>query len=766
MSLMQRFLQQSLKFQINSFLIFLFVITVILIFGFSQSLSSMQFQYIKNNKREYFLSMERSIMESDIYFINICLLQYENIIKFFNSEIYHYNNNETILLDFYQRVKIPKHIIEKKIHIFDNYSELNDYPVYNETSSEDKKKIYIYCALNDSNSCQIITDLISANSLSNLNQNKGIRNFKIPFYGNLHLMEEYIILLKDFKTFFSINNTKIKEILNQYKSIDNIINQAYSIVENDYLYHLKFFNEYSDNKVKLMDLMYNKTYSIFEEYNSLNNTLEKEKYIKAQSIYFQSLDYENDMIFFSNSWNKSESNIIGKNRIISNYLSWILFNISKKIDIITLPINNSTKKLISKNLCYYFIVKQLYNLIIKTEYTFDKDLLDKIYNKIQSNNITDINDCKLYKYYEDISEQINIRNELFDYYNLENIYETYLYKLIKSDSSSLIYEMKSTFPNVECLKLFYPNFFTFHQLDFYSYKLGANLSRIISSSDGFYDNVNYLIIIIMWFFWLIMTLIFVILLLIIIPKITNPIVRLTQIVNLNINDFKNENIFEYKLDDDINKFFSLCKNLIDGEMINNDLKLNEILEDKSLDDSNNNNMIINNKMILELIENQKCLNNNDKDIFLLKEGNINDKKMKTIRSPKIKNKNFNGINNLDVIKLISLNSGENSEKNSLTSQKDKLDNDDLYSQANEDLESNNLKLYEDLIKIADYVFYGKEKEKLNKMRKNIDKSSSFSKKSKPESNLKIIKGFNNITYYWYITEKANRNIRRYTNIYS
>ena len=265
MSLMQRFLQQSLKFQINSFLIFLFVITVILIFGFSQSLSSMQFQYIKNNKREYFLSMERSIMESDIYFINICLLQYENIIKFFNSEIYHYNNNETILLDFYQRVKIPKHIIEKKIHIFNNYSELNDYPVYNETSSEDKKKIYIYCALNDSNSCQIITDLISANSLSNLNQNKGIRNFKIPFYGNLHLMEEYIILLKDFKTFFSINNTKIKEILNQYKSIDNIINQAYSIVENDYLYHLKFFNEYSDNKVKLMDLMYNKTYSIFEE---------------------------------------------------------------------------------------------------------------------------------------------------------------------------------------------------------------------------------------------------------------------------------------------------------------------------------------------------------------------------------------------------------------------------------------------------------------------------------------------------------------------
>jgi hypothetical protein len=96
-----------------------------------------------------------------------------------------------------------------------------------------------------------------------LNQNKGIRNFKIPFYGNLHLMEEYIILLKDFQTLFSINNTRIKEILNQYKSLDNIINKVDSIIENDYLYNLKFFNEYSDNKVKLMELMYNKTKYLF-----------------------------------------------------------------------------------------------------------------------------------------------------------------------------------------------------------------------------------------------------------------------------------------------------------------------------------------------------------------------------------------------------------------------------------------------------------------------------------------------------------------------
>ena len=120
-----------------------------------------------------------------------------------------------------------------------------------------------------------------------------------------------------------------------------------------------------------------------------------------------------------------------------------------------------------------------------------------------------------------------------------------------------------------------------------------------------------------------------------------------------------------------------------------------------------------------------------------------------------------------MIKLISLNDGENSERNSIFSSKIKENKPDLYSyNKEEDTETNNLKLYEELIKITDYVFYGKEKDKTNKMRKNIDKSSSVSKKSKQENNIKIIKGINNIAYYWYNNEKENRNIRRYTNIYS
>ena len=518
-----------------------------------------------------------------------------------------------------------------------------------------------------------------------------------------------------------------------------------------------------------MELMYNKIYYIFDDYKLLNDTYEKENYIMDKSIYFQTLEYTSDITYFDNTWNISKDRITGANSVIPNSLGWILLNIYKKLDIVVLPINNFSKKLISKNLCYFFIYKQYYYLLNKNDIS-SQDKLEEIINAINNDeNISDIKVCKLDNYFNDISEYININNEFFYYYDLKNIYDSYLYKLFKSDSRSYLFEMKSSFPNFESLKLFSPDFFTFSQIDFYSFSFGSNLSRIISSSEEFITNVNYFIIIVLWFFWIIIIIIFIIIILIVIPTITNPIVRLTQIINLN--DSKNENIFEYKLDDDINKFFSLCKNLINGEMINNELKLNEILEDQDLfDNSANNNMIINNKMILELIENQKCINDNNKNIFLFKEGNADENKRDKSNNKlaKIRNRNFNEFDNNDVIKLISVNDEEiYSEKNSKKSKEMKEENEELYSKLDEDdLEANNLKLYEDLIKITDFVFYGKEKEKLNKNKKNLDKSSSVSKKSKPENSIKIIKGFENITYYWYMTEKVNRTIRRYTNIYS
>ena len=769
MSLIERFLKLPLKFQINLSLIFILLITIILVFSFSEALILMNYSYIKSERKKYFLNMEQSLIENDINFINICLLQYENIIKLFNSQIYHYLNNETIVQDFYEKNKIPLNLSRNKIVVIKNKSDLDNYPEYNESIPDNEKKVYIYCGAKESGICRKIIDLIRANALIYLYLYKGIREFKIPFYGRQRLMNEYSLFFKKYSTFISINNTKMKDYMSDDGDIDEMLDLINSLSKNDYNFNKRFFDEYIKNNIITMELMYNKIYYIFDDYKLLNDTYEKENYIMDKSIYFQTLEYTSDITYFDNTWNISKTRITGVNSVIPNSLGWILLNIYKKLDIVVLPINNFSKKLISKNLCYFFIYKQYYYLLNKNDIS-SQDKLEEIINAINNDeNISDIKVCKLDNYFNDISEYININNEFFYYYDLKNIYDSYLYKLFKSDSRSYLFEMKSSFPNFESLKLFSPNFFTFSQIDFYSFLFGSNLSRIISSSEEFITNVNYFIIIVLWFFWIIIIIIFIIIILIVIPTITNPIVRLTQIINLN--DSKNENIFEYKLDDDINKFFSLCKNLINGEMINNELKLNEILEDQDLfDNSANNNMIINNKMILELIENQKCINDNNKNIFLFKEGNANENKRDKSNNKlaKIRNRNFNEFDNNDVIKLISVNDEEiYSQKNSKKSKEIKEENEELYSKLDEDdLEANNLKLYEDLIKITDFVFYGKEKEKLNKNKKNLDKSSSVSKKSKPENSIKIIKGFENITYYWYMTEKVNRTIRRYTNIYS
>ena len=769
MSVIENFLKMPLKFQINLYLIFVLLITIILIFFFSEAILLMNFSYIKSERKEYFLHMEQSIIENNINFINICLLQYENIIKLFNFQTYHFLNNETLLRYFHETNNIPKNIIDQKIVVIKNKSELDNYQEYNEHIPDKERKLYIYCGLKNQSICNKIIESIGSNALIYSYMYRGIRDFKIPFYGNQSLMNEYIIFLKSFSTFISINSTQIKDIIKKYGDPDEMNILVNNLAKEDYNFNKEYFNEYIKNNINLMNIMYSKTYHIFDEYKSINDTLAQEDYILDKSIYFQKMDYLLDITYFHNTWNIPQSRIFGGNSIITSSLAWILLNIYKKLDIVTLPISNTYKKLISKDLCYFFIYKQFYYLKNKNDFS-DEQKLEEIINSIANKiNITDINECKLDNYFEDISEYINIKNDFVIYYDLKNIYDSYLYKLYKSDSRSFLFEIKSTYPSFESLKLFSPDFISFSQIDFYSFSPGSNLSRIITSSKDFMTNVNFLIIIILWFFWILIIIIFIIIIIYVVPKITDPIVRLSKIIN--INDYKNENIFEYKLDDDINKFFGLCKNLINGEMISNEVKLNEILEDKSIfDDSLNNNMIINNKMILELIDNQKCINDNNKNIFLLKEGNMksNRKDKSNNKLTKIKNRNLNVKNNTNVIKLISVNDEEDySDKNSKISKDIKEQNEELYSKMDEeDLESNDLKLYEDLIKITDLVFYGKEKEKPNKTKKNLDKASSLSKISKSENRIKIIRGFENITYYWYMTEKMNRTIRRYTNIYS
>ena len=172
-------------------------------------------------------------------------------------------------------------------------------------------------------------------------------------------------------------------------------------------------------------------------------------------------------------------------------------------------------------------------------------------------------------------------------------------------------------------------------------------------------------------------------------------------------------------------------------------------------------------MILELIENQKSLNKDDEQIYLMKNlhsnktNNNRNKRRGTGKSSK-KNKDQNSLG----LNLIQLNEIKN-EKNIINK------NEDLYSEVNDNDKENNMKYYEDLLSLADYLYNGGNKKKqdinknINRMRTNIINSSTYSllrikstdftaKEKIEDENKNIRKDCKYITYFWYINAKKNK----------
>ena len=112
---------------------------------------------------------------------------------------------------------------------------------------------------------------------------------------------------------------------------------------------------------------------------------DKEEYIREQSIYFQNIFYENDTSMFFDGWNTKKDQFHGGISILKDYLNFILFHLTSKIDIFLIPINHEKNEIASKSLCYYFLMKQMmYINVTSNEQKNDinNDLMNHIYNEI------------------------------------------------------------------------------------------------------------------------------------------------------------------------------------------------------------------------------------------------------------------------------------------------------------------------------------------------------------------------------------------------
>ena len=766
MSYKKAFLKLPLNAQINFSIIFMTIIIILLILLFSQGIISTFIEYLLLAKKKYFFNMQQNIIENNIFFTNICFLQYENLIKLFNYQFYVYLGNEELLKIFARNNYI--HFDDSKVRII-YYSE-NSLPPFDDDPSlvpDEYKKLYVYLYAQDDSHGTLIA-FFKANCLSFLNQIGGVGNFRLPFYGNISILHDYIIFHTKYKAIISLNYTSIYNTFNIIKGNINLL-LNYVIEKREFTYNLikKFFDDYRNNKLHFLDIMYSLRYDIFYNYSLINDKKVEEKYIKEQAIFFQTVIYENDTTIFHDSWFTDNPIYQGQNSLIKGYIDFLLFHLSSKIETYSIPFSHEKKKILSKNLCYYFLLKQIINLNITSDeiiYELNSNFINRIYEEINKKTIENIDDCKLETYYpEKKGEKINAKKEFSEYYDLEFKYDSYIYLFRDKDINSIIFEMRYSYPNLLTLKDIFPSFFSF-RLDFYSFSFGNEITKIIDSSKDFYMNIKYLIIICLYFNWIIIISIIIFISSRTIKQITEPIIHLTEIIDLNnLNDKNiNDDIFEYKADDEIKEFFVLCKKLINGEIQDYNYKKNENLERFN---NKNNNMIINNKIILELIENQKSLNNDDKNIYLLKQNNpINRKKRKQTKNSS--NSNFNKDLNsqgLGLIKLTSVANNEIENENENDNENKFNSSQNLFSSVDEnDLELNNMKCYENLLNLADFLYNCRDKEnnENNKSRKNINinnllkyrSASNISVKEKNE-NQKIRRDCKYITYLWYTNSK-------------
>jgi len=783
MSLKRIFLRMPLNMQIYLSLLLMIFGTFLLDISLLEAFTSQHLKYLTSIRKEYFFNMKQNIIESNIFFINLCLFQYEFLIKTFNYQFYLYLKNETILMQF--ALKNMKYINEEKIVYYD--PSVDDIPDYNASISDEKQKIYIYNYLNNPYIKETVNFLIKANYLSFLNLIEGVRNFRIPFYGDFPIIEEYVIVLTKYNTVYSLNNTRIKEL---YLETNGKMNEFLSTkTEMNYLNLKTILYKFQNNEMFFFDIMYKMRNNIFIKYLEIDDPQEKEEYIRDQSIYLQTIHFKNDSTFFFDSWNSKNNRFIGKNNIIADYINFLFFHLSSIANLYTIPFNHhDDKNILSRKLCYYFLYKQIIQVNITSENNnneFNKTFLDKVYNIIFNKEILTIEDCKIETYYsKGRGTQMNVTKEFSEYYDLNYILDNYLHLLTNKDINSYIFEMKYTYPNLRTLKEFCPYSFNFKQIDFYAFSFSNEIVKLFMASNEFIANARYLSLLLLILNWLILFFIFSFIIKATINQITMPILHLTEAINLNYK--KNEkykdlvdSAFEYKLDDDINKFFLLCKKLIDGEI--KDKKTNLINKDniKGYNNNSNTNMIINNKMILELIEKQKALNNDDKEIYLLKKINFNEeyinKKFLSKRTTKLNDKLI--IRNR--FNLIKMNSVKNNENELLTIS----DETNSEKEVENEIDSNSLIYYEHLFSFSDYLYNATERVNNNhnkiKTNKNFNQMNSISSKSLFKlgsiSNMSVNKNENTlqnmkkdckyITYYWYMNAKKNKQIGNFDNIY-
>ena len=358
-----------------------------------------------------------------------------------------------------------------------------------------------------------------------------------------------------------------------------------------------------------------------------------------------------------------------------------------------IPMFYENNTIVSSELCFLFLLNQI-------EFQTDNYNITELYDKIEKGK-SNLEKCFAYK--DKVNSQLDMKDILnlnfTSFLDLHNsIFQGIMY-LTNNTNDFPFYFIKYSYPEYNILKDFRTEYLFLDQTDFFlftSFKEPLKFSNYILQIT---QNCFLLIVVIILYIWILCLFVNLLIFISVINNWTDPIEKLQDAVESS--SVIDENIFKYENDDIINELFGTCKELLSGQINNNEngLKNFNILskskdkQEKEKIDKNiyKKNLVINNDIMNKLIDQQQNMMDFSNNIKLNPQASTNEKE-------KISKKK----------KLNNLTTDTNSEKNLVSSSENKIKETNKNSTYKKNLNSKNsdkedIEPYIKLFKIAEYL---------------------------------------------------------------
>ena len=739
MSLKSRFLTLSIKEQIFITIIALTFFCVLVILGICCTLIYEFFKDDYKTKKLYFYNKYKDYIESCFYFHNFCFLRYEEILRRLQKQAWRYHHtlgsfNEFTIFDNYSKVVL-------------NYSDSAHKNISKEKTNKNNYKLFLLSYLQTGNTTRDISIykeiyqniIYNYQTLDNLIISPdGLETFHIPGY-NIPVIETPLFININYSIIFSFNATNIHEMLIKIQGDSTningkVINKYYYLKLEEYLLKISYiYNNYFSHKLNLFFHMFNKSSTEID--NTINNGIkvgfsnEPNFFITLLLEYFSIIDFSNSK-FSVLSLGSDNTYYYFEANILRDYLYLFNKGLGIFIDTFFIPLFFENSTIISPGLCIIFMLKQ-------EGFQFDNKTFNE-FNKTNKKGKSIFENCFIYKdlikSQQNINDILNINSTNF--FTVNNYIYQGIIDLIPDDNDFPYYFMKFSYPNYNVLKDFKSEYLLLDQIDYYlftSFKAPIKYSNFINQ---IYQNCFFIIILSIVYIWLILLFINLLIFNQIIKDLIEPIIKLQY--SVETSSLKDESIFNYEYDNIINQLFGTCKELLSGQIENNENGLNNfnILsipkdKDKNIDTNiYKKNFIINNEKINELINEQQNMMDYSNNIKLYEPNEMHEKS-KNFKKTKSNNNIYkSGRSENNLMHLIDKNSKDIINKKTFNR------NSIFKNLENKDRES-----YKKIFKIAEYLNYYRNKNYQNNIiiignNSNIDDSKTSKIKYKNNGSIK------------------------------